>query len=183
MEAAKSFATFCKKAIADYEGGKTPLIEDVAAKICSYGLDSGVHPMLHKVHDLAFDIDEDYRSPEDNEADWDMLVGTLRAYDSAHWEPTCWILSATYGKYSGDKLVQSFSVAINRQNGKTTIETALEDLEKAIKSVLPKVNERQTDERYLQNLNLVIPSITGTYKLASVEVKEYLTEPYYSTAA
>jgi hypothetical protein len=86
-----------------------------------------------------------------------------------------------YGEYSGQKLTHSYSVSVRRQNGESLVETASEELKNAFVEVISKLNVEQTDERYLQNLARLTPEKIGKYKLASVEVAEYLIEPYYST--
>lgn len=185
MTNAEEFIRQCQGVISEHEAGKQSL-NDAAAKINAspydYPFEGPAHPMVCKVADLAFDIAEEYRSEKDDKADWTVLTKTLNNYVTGNWEPTCWILSAMYGEYEQNKLTHSYSVAVRRQNGETIVETASENIRDTISKVIQKLNTEQTDERYLQNLARIIPEVIGKYKLASVEVKEYLTEPYYSTA-
>ena len=180
----KQFIRHCQTVIADYDAGKLSL-NGAAAKINTspfeYPFKGPAHPMVYKVADLAFDIAEDYRSEKDDKLDWILLTKALNSYIAGDWEPTCWILSAMYGEYSGQKLTHSYSLSVRRQNGKTLVETASEELKNAVTEVIGKLNVEQTDERYLQNLAKLTPKKLGKYRLASVEVAEYLTEPYYSS--
>ena len=184
MKDVEWFISLWKDVIAEYKAGNIT-ISEAAQKIekqtINYTFEEPVHPMLYKVGDLMFDIAEDYRSEKEDKADWDTIIRTVEAYDSGNWEPTCWILSAMYGKYEKEKLIHSYSVAVKRQNGHTIIETASKNIEKDIKEVVSNVNKEQTDERYLQNLTMLMPKSIKTMKLVNVMVQEYLTEPYYST--
>lgn len=138
--------------------------------------------MLCKVSDLSFDIAEDYRSDEEDKTDWDTIRKTIKNYIAGEWEPTCWIMSAMYGEYFDDQLTHSYSVAVRRQNGETIIETISNELKYGLSEAADKLNVEQTDERYLQNLAKFAPASVSKYKLVSLEVAEYLTESYYSTA-
>lgn len=184
MITVKQFIEQCQEVVSDYESGKQSLNNAAAkinASVFEYPFEGPAHPMIYKVADLAFDIAEDYRSEKDDKFDWAILTKTLSNYITGSWESTCWILSAMYGEYSDDKLMHSYSVAVRRQNGGTIIETASEDLKNTIIKTINELNKGQTDERYLQNLAKIAPGAIGKYKLASVEVAEYLIEPYYST--
>lgn len=180
----EQFIEHCQIVVSEYKVGKSSLNTAAAkinASVFEYPFEGPAHPMVYKVADLAFDIAEDYRSEKDDKADWAALTKTLNNYITGNWEPTCWILSAMYGEYYDEKLTHSYGVAIRRQNGETLIETASEELKDTITKLINKLNKEQTDERYLQNLAKLVPVTIGKYKLASVEVAEYLTEPYYST--
>lgn len=149
--------------------------------VANYPFDGPAHPMILKVADLAFDIAENYRSEKEDNLDWDLLKQTLQNYVSGAWEQTCWILTAMYGRYTNKILNHSYSIVINRQNGKTLITTASEELRLAVNKLLPKVNEAQTDERYLQNLVLFLPNKVNGLNLINYTCQEYLIRPYYST--
>lgn len=180
-----SFVDLCKRVIADHAARSLDLhvaAEKIyqKAKECSFEAD--VHPMLCKVSDLSFDITENYRSDSDDEADWDTIVKTIRNFTDGSWEPTCWILSAMYGIHTEQRLIRSCSVTARRQNGVTIIETAVNNLKAEFETIIDKINTEQTDERYLQNLAKLAPAHIAEYKLESLGVAEYLTEPYYTTA-
>jgi len=175
------FIEICQAAIADHKAGNVPFNEaatKISAGSFEYPLDGSAHPMLYKIADLAFDITEDYRSEAEDKADWDKLTKTLEKYLAGDWEPTCWILSVMYAEYAQDKVDHSYSVCIRRQNGKTLAETAHKEIGETIDSVLKNVSNKQTDERYLENLALIIPQVIDQFSLASVELREHLTEPY-----
>lgn len=185
MKNVDAFVDLCKRVIADYATGSLDLhlaSEKIYKQANAHPFEEDVHPMLYKVSDLSFDIIEDYRSDSDDKADWDTITKTIKNYVKGNWEPTCWMLSAMYGEYSGEKLTHSYSVVARRQNGETIIETASDDLKAEFGQILEKINTEQTDERYLQNLAKFAPTSVGEYKLASVDMAEYLAEPYYSTA-
>ena len=184
MMTVEQFIEHCQAVIIGYKAGKLSLNSAAAkinASVFEYPFEGPAHPMVYKVADLAFDIAEDYRSEKDDKADWALLTKTLNSYITGDWEPTCWILSAMYGEYSDQKLTHSYSVSVRRQNGETLVETASEELKNAFTEVIGKLNVDQTDERYLQNLAKLTLTKIGKYKLANVEVAEYLMEPYYST--
>jgi hypothetical protein len=185
MKNMEAFVGLCQRVVADYEAGLVDIhlaAEKILQQANQHSFEDEVHPMLYKVSDLSFDIAEDYRSDKDDKADWDIIVETIKNYIAGNWKPTCWILSAMYGEYSGGQLTHSYSVSVRRQNGETIIETASDELRNRLNKLVNKLNVEQTDERYLQNLARFAPANIGTYKLASVEVAEYLTESYYSTA-
>jgi hypothetical protein len=180
----EQFIEHCQTVTTEYKAGKLSLNTAAAkinASVFEYPFEGPAHPMVYKVADLAFDIAEDYRSEKDDKADWALLTGTLNKYIIGNWEPTCWMLGAMYGEYSGQKLTHSYSVSVRRQNGKTLVETASKELNNVATKLSGTLNVEQTDERYLQNLAKLIPEKVSKYKLANVEVAEYLTEPYYST--
>jgi hypothetical protein len=181
----KQFIEQCQEVIAEYEAGGQSL-NDAAAKINAspfdYPFTSIAHPMIYKVAEIAFDIAENYRSEKEDKADWKILTKTLDNYIKGNWEPTCWILSAAYGEDHNGKLAHSYSMSVRRQNGKTLIETASPEIKNEITANIKKLNNEQADERYLQNLARILPTNIDKYKLISVEVREYLTEPYYSTS-
>lgn len=184
MYSVDEFLQTCHKAIADYDSRRLTLHEAAATINNSpfeYPFKEEAHPMLYKIAALAFDVGEDYRSKEDNEADWALLTQTLRNYLSGDWESTCWILTAMYGEYDGDKLTYSLSLAVRRQNGKVVLETASDEIKEAITKTIKHINEDQTDERYLQNLAKLAPTVAGKYKLVNIGVDEYMVEPYYAT--
>ena len=160
-------------------------LQEVASKInptvAEYPFNGPAHPMVFKVADLAFDIAENYRSEEEDNSDWALLKQTLQNYVSGEWEQTCWILTAIYGHYTNNNLNHSYSIVINRQNGKTLITTASKELRLTVNKLLPRVNKYQTDERYLQNLVLFLPKSVKGLKLVNYTCQEYLTNPYYST--
>lgn len=180
----EQFIRLSQEVIIECKAG-TLSLHSAAAKINAspfeYPFEGPAHPMMYKVADLAFQIAEAYRSEIADNTDWVLLTDTLHKFISGNWEPTCWILSAIYGEYDSGKLVLSYSAAIRRQNGETIIQTSSDKLKVAINRVVAEVNVKQTDERFLQNLILFMPDNTGTLKLASVHVEEYLTEPYSAT--
>lgn len=185
MKNVEAFVELCKKLIAGHKAGLIDLrsaAEQIVKQADEHPFEETVHPMLYKVSHLAFDIAEDYRSEKDDKADWATITETVNNYVTGNWEPTCWILSAMYGEYSGDKLVHSYSVAVRRQNGGTIIETASDEIKKATNEAVSRLNAEQTDERYLRNLVQFVPAAIGKYKLVSADVGEYLTRPYYATA-
>lgn len=185
MISIQQFIEQCQVVIAEYEAGKLT-VNHAAAKIHAnpfdYPFEGIAHPMIYKVADIACDIAEAWRSEKEDKADWVTLTKTLDNYLSGKWEPTCWILSAIYGEYSKDKLTHSYNMSVRRQNGKTLIETASPDIKNRINLTIKKLNREQTDERYLQNLARIMPLTINKYKLSGVEVREYLTEPYYSAS-
>ncbi len=180
-----AFVTLCQQVIADYDAGLIDL-HVAADKIHSWASDNpfnnDVHPMLRKVSDMSFDIAEDYRSDQDDVADWETIKKTIENYSNGVWDSTCWILSAMYGEYSGDNLVHSYSLSVRRQDGATVIDTAAKDLRVAFSKLISHLKREQTDERYLQNLAMLAPVNVSNRTLMSITVSEYLTEPYYSTA-
>lgn len=174
-----------KRVIADTETGLIDIYvaaEKILKWANEHSFENNQHPMLYEVSDLSFDITEDYRTEEADRADWETITNTIKQYAEGNWEPTCWILSAMYGEYLGGKLIHSFSVAVRRQNGGTTTETASGELKRELAHVIEKVNTVQTDERYLQNLAKLFPRSTKKHKLTNIDVAEYLTKPYHSTA-
>lgn len=185
MSNVAAFVTLCQKIIADEQANRLDILV-AAAKIHRQAdeqpFEAIAHPMLYKVEHLAFDIAEDYRSDKDNLADWSMIRTTIDNYVKGDWEPTCWILNASYGEFSGKKLSQSYSLFVRRQNGDSDVEVAIDLIQAAIQKVVGTINKEQTDERYLRNLEVHMPQKVGKYTLLGSEVHEYLTEPYYTTA-
>lgn len=185
MNNVTAFVTLCQKVIADEEAGRIDILaatEKIRRQAGEQPFEETVHPMLYKIEHLAFDIAEDYRSDKDNLADWSIITETVRNYIEGNWEPTCWILNASYGEYSAKKLVHSYSLFVRRQNGETRVEVAVPAVQDAIKKVTMTLNGEQTDERYLRNLEQQMPETIGKHRLLGVIVAEYLTEPYYTTA-
>lgn len=177
MKHAEEFIKHCQRVVSDYKAGKRHLVDSAAqinASPFKYPFDGPVHPMMNKVANLAFDISEDYRSEDENKADWMILTKTLNDYVVGNWEATCWVLSAVHGEYNSNKINHSYSVAVRRQNGETVIESANDELKGTVKRLIQKLNTEQTDEHYLQNLVIITPIEIGKYKLTSIEVKEYL---------
>jgi hypothetical protein len=181
MDSVADFIRSCKEVIAEYAAGNLGVV-DAAKKIDNYDIsfEGKVHPMIYKVTDLAFELAEDYQSSDALKTNWSLLVETVKAYDSLDWEPTCWLLSAMYGKHQKSKLVHSLSVVVKRQNGKTIVDSGLEELKKSVENKLPKINKEQTDEWYLRNLSAILPKAEGHYKIMSWDVAEYLSKPWYS---
>jgi hypothetical protein len=185
MKNVDAFVDLCKRVIADHDAGLVGLYvaaEKIYKQTSKHSLEDDAHPMLYEVSDLAFDIVEDYRSEKVDKVDWENITNTIRRYIEGDWEPTCWILTAMYGEYSGDKLASSNSVVVRRQNGETVIETAADELKRELNRVIKRLNTEQTDKRYLQNLAKLIPPGVEKYGLASIGVSECLTEPYYAAA-
>ena len=118
-----------------------------------------------------------YRTLGEDERDWELLKQTLENYLAGKWETTCWLLNAMYGHFEGERMGHSLSVNIKRQNGQTVIETAAEAIEAAVQKVVGQVNNSQTDERYLQNIEILLPSKVGDLQLTTHHAGEYLTEP------
>src|SRR5579884_2990903 len=184
MTSAEEFIKNCQSIVKAYNAGKyslTVAASKINNNVFGYPFKGPAHPMVYKVADCAFDIAEDYRTENEDIEDWATLTRTLENYISGKWEPTCWILSAMYGEYTKGKLTHSYSVAVRRQNGKTLTETASDKLHNAIKKTLNKLNKHQTDQRFLQNLAKLMPQAIDKYTLNNIFVKEYLTDPYYST--
>lgn len=184
MKNVDAFVELCRRVISDNKAGLLDLhlaAEKIHKQSNAHPFEKYVHPMLVKVSDLTFDITEDYRSDKDDKYDWDIITKTIKNYIEGSWEPTCWILNAMYGEYSKHKLTHSYSVVVRRQNGQTIIDTASEALNAKFSQANKELNTKQTDERYLQNMAKFAPNKVGIYKLASVDVAEYLVEPYYST--
>lgn len=185
MKNFQSFINCCQESIADQKAGRINILAAAAlisTQAADEQLEADTHPMLYKIEHLAFDIAEDYRSDADNEADWEIILKTFKNYMSGTWEPTCWILNASYGQFSGEKLSQSYSLFARRQNGENNVEVAVKQIHTAIEKAIKPINAEQTDERYLKNLQLSLPTKIGKYTLLGSEVHEYLTEPYYTTA-
>lgn len=143
--------------------------------VAGYPFSGPAHPMIYKIADLAFDIAENYRSEKENSSDWNLLVKTLQHYVSGNWDETVWLLTVMYGEYSDKTLYHSYSIVISRQNGKTLITAASKELRLAIRELLPKVNQKQTDARYLQNLVLFLPKSIKGLKLINHTCYEYLS--------
>jgi len=180
----QEFVKHTEDLIAEHDKGALSLNEaalQINPTKADYPFDDPAHPMVFKVADLAFDIAENYRSEEEDNSDWNLLKQTLQNYVRGDWEQTCWILTAMYGQYTKKALNHSYSIVINRQNGKTLITTASEELKLAVNKLLPRVNENQTDERYLRNLALFLPDEVNRLNLINYACSEYLIEPYYST--
>src|ERR1051326_4395614 len=126
MKNVDAFVDICKRVMADYATESLDLhlaAEKIYKQANEHPFEVDVHPMLYKVGDLSFDITEDYRSHNEDKADWDTITKTIQNYVEGNWEPTCWILSVVYGEYSEEKLTRSYSVAVRRQNGEMIIET------------------------------------------------------------
>ncbi|MCA9348564.1 hypothetical protein KC878_00235 [Candidatus Saccharibacteria bacterium] len=177
------FLDFCKRTIKDYDANKLDLLT-AAAKIRDYGYDDfeyslpgDSHPMLFKIGDLAFDIAEAYRSADEDQTDWSTLCRTVEDFELGNWESTCWQLSIIYGASK-----HSYSVVIDRQNGRTQVNTTLPGAKTALKPIIAQIRIAQTDQRYLQNLARLMPKTIGEFELRDASVREYLVEPYYSTA-
>jgi len=137
-----------------------------------------LHPMLHKVPDLAWDIVEDFRPEEENQYYWEVIKTTLDSFIELEWTSTTWLLMAIYGQYSDNQLVHSFSIAIKRQNGVTTFESGNGALADMARDVSSSINTQQTDEWFLCNLAQALPKTHNELKLEDISIQDYSTEPW-----
>lgn len=178
MSNTSGFIELCNRVVADCEAGKvdvTAAADKIYKRAAGHRFEEHAHPMLYKISDLAFDIAEDYQSVENNKVAWDTMVAVLDRYEAGDWDSTCWMLSAVYAEYDGKKVVHSYGVSVVRQNGKTTIETASDELNEVFHEMSDQVNAEQADERYLQNIAALVPETIAEYKRSVIEVAEHLT--------
>ncbi|HSE61191.1 MAG TPA: hypothetical protein VLA88_02765 [Candidatus Saccharimonadales bacterium] len=181
MNTPAEFIMKCQEAIRRHKAGdwslKRAAVAIAPSRYHDYPFDTSAHPMLYYVADLAFAIADDF-DPDDrpgsNADNWQLLVEIINDYVSGNWHSTCWMLSATYGKYTSNKIVHSYGVVMRRQNGETHIQTSNNDINRAISDVVRTLNMRQTDERYLQNAAKLMPGRINEYTLLSVDVEEHL---------
>lgn len=137
-----------------------------------------LHPMLHKVPDLAWDIVEDFRPEEENQHYWEVIKTTLDSFIKLEWASTTWLLMAIYGQYSDNRLVHSFSIAIKRQNGATIFESGNKALVDMARDVASSINTHQTDEWFLCNLAQALPQTHNELKLEDISIQDYSTESW-----
>ena len=177
MDDSDKFIKEWNRVIADWRSGILDLYlaaEKVHTSAHKYLSSFSIHPMLSQVIDLSLAIAEDYRSEEDNEADWSIIVQTIEDYGLGNWKATSWLLSATYGVYGHDRLLRSYGVTLYRQNGTVVIKTASSALQKAMRQLSVRINPEQTDERFLQNMAMLAYKDVCTFRLMSICVEEYL---------
>lgn len=182
MITVKDYIPRCEEAIAAHDSAELSIYE--AASKMSIDVFDGekfeerVHPMLFKIADLAFEVAEQYRSKEEDQENWALLLATVSKYASGDWEPTGWMLSAMYGEYAENKLVHSYSVFVQRRRGEILVTSASHELQEELQQVAAKIHSNQTDEWLLHNLAHVLPEKIGNLTFVNVDVNEYLAPPF-----
>ncbi len=164
-----------KNIISNYDKDKISLNE-AASKISNYEeyLDSSSHPMLQEICDIAFHIHLGVEDEKYNKIEWQILNELFVDYLNAKWDKTEWLLSAVFGKYDLNRLIESYGILISIRDGQPKIESANKELVKYFSELSKKLNNQQTDQRYLENMSQIIPKSINKLKLLDISIGEFL---------
>lgn len=133
------------------------------------------HPMITDVISLSFEIAENYRGEQSNREDWEQLCTIVQRYARGYWMSTRWSLIAIYGRTTkSSKINESISIHVSRYANEITIETPDDTLRDSIEHIAQHLNNRQTDEWYLQNLSYLLPKKIDNFQLMDYSIMEML---------
>lgn len=123
----------------------------------NYEFEPDSHPMLKDVENLAFDIDEEYRTREDDLQDLEEIRKLISRYKAGDFAKTIWTMGVTYSEYIDNKPTHSYSAFISRRNGTSEVVCATKSAKTKLEGILKNVSNDQTDLRYLQNVSVFLP--------------------------
>lgn len=148
--------------------------EDMARWIRDEEPDKPLHPMLRAVASLAWDIaeqDADLSPPDQKEEKWQELTKIVNDFLAGKWQTTAWSMSGTY---LHDSRKRGFGFVAGFRDAKPYVEVADASAHKSLEAVVKKLNPKQTQERFLQNLVLALPEAIGEYRIDGIQIKERL---------